>query len=109
MPRKRPNLRRPNESMEVDWIDPLGVSTCAMTVTVGFDPDTAQPVEVFARAKKPGSVMDAMLDEGCVLISRDLQHGRTVDSLRSVFARSNDGRPFTPLGAVVDCLAVVSL
>jgi len=106
--RLRPANRRPNESRAIDWVDPLGGGFGRITVTVGFGAD-GRPIEVFARAARPGSTMDAMLDEGCVLLSRDIQHGRSLESLKDLFQRSGDGRPFTPLGAAFDVLCDVAL
>ena len=109
MTRTPPPNRRPNLSKDVEWTDPKGMSNCAMTVSVGFCFDSGQPNEVFARAKKPGSVLDALLDEGCRLLSYTLQYGATVPDLRPSFAFDDDGQPLTPLGAVFGVVSEASL
>lgn len=93
--------RRPNETIATDW------DGHAITVTVGFDPATGDPVEVFADVLKGGQ-MQAVLSDTCVLASIALQHGVPVEALGKSLARVPDMRggevPASPVGAVVAVL-----
>ncbi len=69
--------RRPchTEGLEVDGQ--------AFSATVGFEPETKQPREVFLSGGKQGSMLDALLGDAAVAISVALQHGVPVASLAS--------------------------
>ena len=68
MPRKRLPDRRPNETTDMVYDGTL------YAVTVGFQPDTGEPREIFTHGARVGSSMDAILDDACILLSILLQH-----------------------------------
>ena len=47
----------------------------AFSVTLGYDPATGEPREVFTHGVKVGSTMDGILNDTCILLSILLQHG----------------------------------
>lgn len=113
MPERRrlPN-RRPTIIEEVD------VNGLPMTVTVGLDPETLAPREVFLNGGKEGSAFDATVSDASVLLSVALQHGLPPEALAHSIARiplgptrpeDLDGRPVptmpaSPIGAALDVL-----
>ena len=99
LPNYRPNITRSTE-----W------SGHAFTVTIGIDPETLRPVEVFADILKGGD-MQATLADACVIISLALQHGIATGELAKSLARvpvlwSEEGTtaPASPLGAIVEAI-----
>lgn len=101
--RQRMPERRYSETVTVEFSD--GQRSFDIHVTVGFRPEGGGIGEVFARlAKKAGGVLDGMLGEASILISRELQRGTGLDELRRVFGRDNAGGWLTPLGAVLGVL-----
>lgn len=80
MNRNRLPNRRPNITAETDW------QGHSITVTIGVDPVTGDPLEVFANAASGGS-MQASLADACVLISIALQHGVKPAALAKSLAR----------------------
>lgn len=64
--------RRPSITREVVWQDALGAH--AFTVTIGFDPETGTPREVFAGGKT-GTQIAAMVGDWCITASKALQRG----------------------------------
>ena len=102
--RKLPN-RRPNVSIEFE------TEGRAYTVTVGLDPSTAQPREIFISDAKAGSGMDATLNDASILASLALQFGRTPQELAAAMSRLGalhqpleGAQPASPLGAALDIL-----
>jgi hypothetical protein len=98
LPNRRPNLTR---AVQWDGHD--------FTVTIGIDPATGAPAEVFADTRKGGQ-MQATLADACVLISLALQHGIAPADLAKSLGRvpawnGNDNTaPASPVGAVVEAL-----
>ncbi len=88
------------------------------TATVGFDPETGRPCEVFLTAGKEGSLINAMLADAAVVISVALQHGISAQSLAKSIGRLPEGHvtpadldrdkpariPASPIGAALDFL-----
>ncbi len=107
--RRLPN-RRPSHT------ETLEVAGQAFTATVGFDPKTDRPCEVFLTAGKEGSLINAMLADAAVVISVALQHGVSAKALaKSVgrlpknpvspadLDRNRPARlPASPIGAALD-------
>jgi ribonucleoside-diphosphate reductase alpha chain len=91
--------RRPNETLDAEW------QGHAFSVTVGYDPATGAPAEVFADMPKGGQ-MGATLSDACVLISIALQHGIPPDALAKSLAREPgfDGteRAASPIGVILE-------
>ncbi len=85
--RKRLPNRRPahTETLQVDGQ--------AFTATVGFDPESDQPRELFMSAGKEGSMLSALLADAAVVISVALQHGVAGEAL----ARSVGRLPASPV------------
>lgn len=80
------------------------------TVTVGHDPVTMAPMEVFAGEAK--GAMAAMIGDACVALSIAMQHGATPAELRKSMGRvpawvARDGAmvetetPASPIGAIL--------
>ena len=110
MTRHRLPNRRPSLTVPASW---QGQN---FTVTVGFDPDTGEPREVFAGEAK-GSML-ATVSDACVALSIAMQNGATPDDLLRSMGRTADwvlrgGEmveamvPASPIGAILD--AVVSV
>jgi len=93
--------RRPNCTLSVEW------QGHDMAVTIGFNPATGQPSEVFVNTAKGGD-MQAALADASVVLSVALQHGVTpaelAKSLGEVHvpgAPKGKTGPASPLGAIV--------
>ncbi len=95
--------RRSNITRAVEW------DGHAFTVTIGLDPATWQPVEVFADTAKGGQ-MAATLADACVVISIALQHGIGVEALGKSLGRvpawngGDNTAPASPVGAIVEAI-----
>ncbi len=110
--RKRLPNRRPSHT------ETLAVAGQTFTATVGFDPKTDRPCEVFMTAGKEGSLINAMLADAAVVISVALQHGISAQSLAKSVGRLPEGPvtpadldpgqparlPASPIGAALDLL-----
>ncbi len=110
--RKRLPSRRPShtETLEVDGQ--------VVTATIGFDPKTDRPCELFLTAGKEGSLINAMLADAAVAISIALQHGVSAQALAKGVGRMPPGPvtpaeldqgqpgrlPTSPIGAALDLL-----
>lgn len=97
--------RRPNVTLSVDW------QGHPLDVTVGFDPATGQPAEVFVNTPKGGD-MQAALADASVILSVAMQHGVTPAELGKSLGRvpllwgaEGETQPASPLGAVVEAIA----
>ncbi len=87
--RKRLPNRRPSHT------ETLEVGGQASTATVGFDPESGQPRELFLMAGKEGSMLNALLADAAVVISVALQHGVPGEALARSVGRLPAG-PVTP-------------
>lgn len=65
---KLPN-RRPNETVKIEH------KGLTFFVTVGYDPETGSPMEVFGSTARSGSDFAALLNDACVAVSILLQSG----------------------------------
>jgi hypothetical protein len=90
--------RRPNETVTVWHKGNL------YEVTVGFDPETLEPVEAFIHGDKPGSDGDAIQYDFGVLVSIAMQHGASPQSLRRSLCTDALDDPATIAGAVMDVI-----
>ena len=111
-PRQRLPNRRPSHT------ETLQVDGQVLTATIGFDPETGQPRELFMAAGKEGSLLNAMLSDAAVAISVALQNGVPATALAKSVGRlpagpvtpadlggSEPGRvPASPIGAALDLL-----
>ena len=109
--RRLPN-RRPSHT------ETLEVAGQTVTATVGFDPKTNRPCEVFLTAGKEGSTLSALLADAAVAISVALQHGVSAQALAKSIGRlpemattpadldqAQPARlPASPIGAALDLL-----
>jgi len=98
-----PNCR-PNETIEVVWQEHV------ILVTVGFDPETLEPREVFGNTGKGGSFQGTISD-ACVLISIALQSGVLPSELAKSLTRvpvwhlgEQRTGPASPVGAIVEAI-----
>jgi hypothetical protein len=102
MTRTRLPNRRPQVTDRLMWPPE---SQRAIDVSVGFGPD-GRAMEIFARLERPGSDLDALLDDSAVLLSRCLQHGDKLTDVARGLRRSN-GVPATVLGAIVEAATTI--
>ena len=100
--------RRPNLTIDADW------NGHPVSVTVGLDPATGQPAEVFADTARGGD-MQASIADACVLISLALQHGIAPADLAKSLGRVpawvngvETDAPASPVGCIVAVVAEVS-
>lgn len=102
--RRRLPTRRPSVTCQIEW------QGQAFTVTIGMDPITGQPLEVFAGEAK--GQMLATIGDACVALSLAMQYGAPVAELAKSMGQVpewvlRDGemaatvRPASPIGAVV--------
>ena len=99
--------RRPSETIATEW------QGHPFTVTIGFDPATCQPREVFADTAKGGQ-MQATIADACVLVSIALQHGipapalaKSLSRVPDLFAGGDADLPGSPIGVIVGVLGEV--
>ena len=98
-----PNVRS-NVTRTVHW------EGHEFSVTIGFDPDTWQPAEVFADTQKGGQ-MHVTIADACVWASIAMQHGVTPADLAKslgevpvIGAPKGTVGPASPLGAIVEAI-----
>lgn len=96
--------RRSNITRAVEW------NGHAFTVTIGLDPDTWQPAEVFADTAKGGD-MAAALADACVILSIALQYGiapadlaKSLGRVPVLWAGEGVDGPASPVGAIVEAI-----
>ena len=100
MPCERLPNRRPNQTMDLVYDGTL------YAVTVGFQPDTGEPREIFTHGARVGSNMDGILDDACILLSLLLQHRVEPEALaRSMGRLGRGGQAASVIGALADLLA----
>lgn len=111
--RQRRPSRRPSHT------ETLQVDGQTFTATVGFDPETGQPRELFLTAGKEGSLLSALLADAAVVISVALQHGVPAAALAKSVGRLPAGPvapvdfdnapgqkvPASPIGAALDLVS----
>lgn len=98
--RERLPTRRPNQTFE------LIHDNTTFAVTIGYDPATKEAREVFTHGAKVGSMMDAILDDSCILLSVALQHGIKASSVAgSMGYHGVDNEPSSIVGRLVNLLA----
>ncbi len=97
-----PNRRR-SETFEFEAGVP-GQPSQHYVATLGFYPD-GRVGEIFIHPAKSGSDRDIAMQESAIAASFALQHGCSVDMIRSAMPRTSDGAPEGPLGTLLDRLA----
>ncbi len=112
-PLQRLPNRRPSHT------ETLEVGGQVFTATVGFDPKSGQPRELFMAAGKEGSLLNALLADAAVVVSIALQHGVAAVALAKSIGRlpsspvapadldgPQPGRlPASPIGAALDLVS----
>ncbi len=97
----------------------LEIAGQVFTATVGFDPESSQPREIFMAAGKEGSMLNAMLADAAVVISVALQSGIPAAALAKSVGRLPAGPvlpvdldhaqsqkvPASPIGAALDLVS----
>jgi hypothetical protein len=100
--RRLPN-RRPARTVDLVFCGAL------YQVTIGYRFDVrtfvSEPAEVFTGGAKPGSEMDAILDDACVTLSLLLQHGVAPAALALSVGRAEGAVPASVIGALADLVA----
>ena len=98
--RQRLPSRRPNQTFE------LVHDRTTFAITIGYDPATKEAREVFTHGAKVGSMMDAILDDSCILLSVALQNGIKASSLtESMGYHGVNNEPSSIIGRLVNLLA----
>ncbi len=96
----------------------LEVAGQSFTATVGFDPKSGQPRELFLTAGKEGSMLNALLADAAVVISVALQSGVPAAALAKSVGRlpadpvapvdldhaTGHMVPASPIGAALDLI-----
>ncbi len=109
--------RLPNRRPAVT--ETLEVAGQCFEATIGFDPATGQPRELFLAGAKDGSALAAILDDAAVVISVALQHNVPAEALAKSVGRMPAGPvapadldrtpdqrvPASPIGAALDRVA----
>ena len=103
MTRERLPLRRQAETFEFEHVNPSGKAT-AYVATLGFF-DDGRLGEIFISSPKVGTDADIAVRDAAILASFALQHGVTVETVRSAMTRDARGRPEGVLGTLLDLLA----
>ena len=83
--------RLPNRRRSIT--EEIELSGQVIVATIGFDPEDNSPRELFLRAGKEGSLLNALLDDAAVVISIALQCGVSAETL----ARSVGRLPASPV------------
>ena len=90
--------RRPNETQDICYHGTM------YSVTLGAKPG-GNVGEVFTHGAKVGSMMDAILDDACVLFSLLLQYGADPKDIAASMSRVETGSPASILGVIADVVA----
>lgn len=97
--------RRPNITLDLEH------KGLTFNVTVGFDPVTGAPMEVFGSTAKAGSDFAVLLSDACVILSLALQHGilpsalsKTMQWSPVVGVSGKVSEPASVIGAIVVAL-----
>jgi hypothetical protein len=101
--------RRQSETFEIEHIETTGARS-PYVLTIGQYPD-GRIGEVFVDSPKNGSTLGLICHDAAVLISIALQHGATIEEMRSAVARQSDEilaageAPQSVIGSVLDEIA----
>ena len=101
--------RLPNRREQVT--ESIAVGNAAYEVSVGFDPESQTPKEVFLTGAKAGTDMAFILADAAVVISIALQHGVPVELFAEAVSRVPDTfegpatRAASVIGAALDLVA----
>ena len=97
--------RRPNQTLDLEH---RGLT---FNVTVGFDPRTGAPMEVFGSTSRAGSDFAVLLADACVILSIALQHGilpselsKTMQWSPVVGVADRKAEPASVIGAILVAL-----
>lgn len=94
--------RRDNATIEIKH----GPRDAETTYRVTFGLDGSRVIkEVFCEGLKVGSMAQAIIRDGCILLSRALQRGETIEELAQALGEDRaegerEGPPSSPLGAI---------
>jgi hypothetical protein len=100
--RERLPNRRPSVTAATEWLNmPLNIS-------VGFSAD-GSPLEIFARAGRPDSDLDCVVDDVALILSRALQHGDQLSSIARSVGRLPGGEPSSVAGAIIDAAILLAV
>ena len=120
MPDAAPSPRQRLPNRRECHTETLAVDGQSFEATVGFDPESGQPREVFMAAGKEGSLLNALLADAAVAISVALQHGVPGEALARSVGRQPAGPvapaeldhapgqkvPASPIGAALDLVVL---
>lgn len=110
---KLPN-RRPGVTLSIKHINSAGTED-KIIVTAGVDTETDRVMEVFVANPMVGSDMEAILTDGCILISLCLQAGISLDQLISKLGdrrehfRDQLGAPTSHFGTILRAAKQIDL
>lgn len=94
LPSRRHCLRYPFEHRGIKYFG-----------TIGLDPQSFKPCEMFLQAGKAGSDIEAIARDAAVLASIALQHGAMIEDLRASITRLELDAPAGPVGVLLDIYA----
>jgi hypothetical protein len=95
MPREKLPDRRNSTTITADW------RGRGINVSAGFTSD-GRILEIFARAGRPDSDLDCVVDDIAVVLSRALQCGDDLAAIGRGLGRLPSGEPSSIAGTVVD-------
>lgn len=91
---KLPN-RRPTTSLTIEH------EGLRFHISYSMDASGRRVREVFVNMNKAGSAIDALTRDLGLVVSIALQHGTSLDEMFNSASRHEDGRPDSPLGAIL--------
>ena len=74
------------------------------TVTLGYYRNPVRLGEVFIRSGKSGADLEIGMLEAAIAVSFALQHGATVEGMRTAMPRRDSGVAEGPIGTLLDLL-----
>jgi hypothetical protein len=78
------------------------------SICAGFRED-GRLAEIFLSSEKPGSELEAILQDASIIASLALQFGCPLKTLRHALKKDSDGKAATILGAAIDVLRFADL
>ena len=102
--------RRPNTTLDLEH------KGLTFNVTIGLDPATGAPMEVFGSTAKAGSDFAVLLSDACVILSLALQHGiqpsalsKTMQWTPVIGQAGRTREPASVIGAILVALVQMEL
>lgn len=107
MRQKLPN-RRPCVTETIEVCDHPGAVPQRYHLSIGFDPETGVPRELFLSGPKTGTQLAALAHDGSILASIALQNGMSARRLVQSLSMIEVGASHAPASPIGTALAVVA-